>query len=88
MKPELILQTDLLDILFYNRNKDYGAYTLRKQYNARLAKAVGGTFALAALFCVCWYVQLNYSTHNRSVVAGQPVKDVLSEDSGPRKKTT
>jgi periplasmic protein TonB len=31
-----ILKADLLDILFDNRNKDYGAYRLRKFYNGRL----------------------------------------------------
>lgn len=31
-----ILKADMLDILFENRNKLYGAYTLRKYYNHRL----------------------------------------------------
>lgn len=31
-----ILKADMLDILFENRNKHYGAYTLRKFYNQRL----------------------------------------------------
>ncbi len=30
MRPENILQADLLDIIFINRNKEYGAYMLRK----------------------------------------------------------
>lgn len=46
MKPERILQSDVLDILFENRNKDYGAYELRKQYNRRLKKAMFITTAL------------------------------------------
>lgn len=40
MKPYAILQSNLLDIIFENRNKDYGAYPLRKNYNKRLAAAV------------------------------------------------
>ncbi|GAO41498.1 TonB family protein [Flavihumibacter petaseus] len=36
MKPETILRSDLLDILFENRNKTYGAYDLRRHYNERL----------------------------------------------------
>ena len=28
MKAEMIMQSNLLDIIFENRNKDYGAYTL------------------------------------------------------------
>ena len=30
MNQQSILQSNLLDIIFENRNKDYGAYTLRK----------------------------------------------------------
>ncbi|MDQ6764273.1 MAG: energy transducer TonB [Bacteroidota bacterium] len=40
MKPYAILQSNLLDIIFENRNKDYGAYPLRKNYNKRLTAAV------------------------------------------------
>jgi periplasmic protein TonB len=40
MKTELILKSDVLDILFENRNKDYGAYNLRKFYDNRLMKSV------------------------------------------------
>lgn len=41
MKAEQIMQSDLLDIIFENKNKDYGAYALRKNYNSRLYKAMG-----------------------------------------------
>ena len=41
MKKELLLQTDILDIIFENRNKAYGAYNLRKYYDQRMNKAVG-----------------------------------------------
>jgi periplasmic protein TonB len=50
MKPEAILQSDMLDILFENRNKDYGAYSLRKNYNKRLMQALGGTGLMVCLF--------------------------------------
>ncbi|MBC7889599.1 MAG: energy transducer TonB [Ferruginibacter sp.] len=40
MNSELIMKSDLLDILFEKRNKAYGAYTLRKFYNNRLVKSV------------------------------------------------
>lgn len=32
MNSDTILQSDLLDIIFENRNKEYGAYLLRKNY--------------------------------------------------------
>jgi protein TonB len=41
MKTELILKSDVLDIVFDNRNKDYGAYDLRKFYDNRLMRSVG-----------------------------------------------
>jgi len=40
MKTELILKSDVLDIVFENRNKDYGAYNLRKFYDNRLMKSI------------------------------------------------
>ena len=47
MKSENILQADLLDIVFENRNKAYGAYELRKHYKGRLVKAMTLAFLLA-----------------------------------------
>src|SRR6187200_2213610 len=40
MTPEAILRSDVLDIIFENRNKQYGAYTLRREYNRRLITAL------------------------------------------------
>lgn len=40
MKREQILSADLLDILFENRNKAYGAYSIRKAYASHLKKAL------------------------------------------------
>lgn len=44
-----ILKSDLLDILFDNRNKQYGAYTLRKHYNNRLLLSLGIALSSALL---------------------------------------
>ncbi len=52
MKTDHILKADLLDILFDNRNKKYGAYQLRKFYNNRLYKALGLTFVFIAIISV------------------------------------
>jgi len=41
MTNKEILQADMLDILFEHRNKIYGAYALRKEYNSRLGTALG-----------------------------------------------
>jgi protein TonB len=47
MNKELIMKSDVLDILFENRNKAYGAYDLRKFYSNRLIKATGIMIAVA-----------------------------------------
>ena len=41
MTNKEILKADLLDILFENRNKAYGAYALRRNYNHRMLCAFG-----------------------------------------------
>jgi periplasmic protein TonB len=40
MNAETILRSDVLDIIFENRNKQYGAYDLRKGYRRRLFHAL------------------------------------------------
>lgn len=40
MDSKKILTADLLDLVFDNRNKDYGAYELRRFYNQRIGKAL------------------------------------------------
>src|SRR4030095_3761307 len=40
MDTNKILSADLLDLVFDNRNKDYGAYELRKTYHTRITKAL------------------------------------------------
>jgi periplasmic protein TonB len=40
MDSKKILSADLLDLVFDNRNKDYGAYELRKNYQIRITKAI------------------------------------------------
>lgn len=48
MNKDLILKSDVLDIVFENRNKAYGAYELRKQYGGRMNKALGMMLGIAA----------------------------------------
>ncbi len=48
MRTDQILSADLIDIVFEHRNKNYGAYDLRKFYSNRLMMALGFTFMLAA----------------------------------------
>ncbi|HET6253174.1 MAG TPA: TonB family protein [Puia sp.] len=40
MEPNQIKEAHILDILFDGRNKEYGAYELRKTYNRRMVKSM------------------------------------------------
>lgn len=50
MNTQDILNANILDILFDGKNKAYGAYDLRKNYNKRLVKALAGTLGICLLF--------------------------------------
>lgn len=49
MDVNKILKADILDIIFEGKNKEYGAYNLRKTYNKRITYAIIGTVTLALL---------------------------------------
>ena len=72
MTNKEIMQASLLDILFENRNKDYGAYALRLTYNHRLIIAV-----LSSLALVSCLLLLN-SFHKKNE---QPVISAVKKDS-------
>lgn len=57
MNKDKILQANVLDIIFENRNKSYGAYTLRKFYNDRLYKALGIVGMLVLVLCLLSFLQ-------------------------------
>ena len=44
-----ILSADILDIIFDGRNKEYGAYELRKTYNTRMRNALFGMLGFCAV---------------------------------------
>ncbi|PWK79652.1 outer membrane transport energization protein TonB [Mucilaginibacter oryzae] len=44
-----LYKTEWLDLVFDHRNKNYGAYELRKTYGSTMAKAMGIAFAAVAL---------------------------------------
>ncbi len=61
-----ILKANLLDIVFENRNKDYGAYALRKGYNTRMLTALGAGLSFILLFVFI-------STTGKSKSSSKPV---------------
>ncbi len=49
MEANKILSADVLDLIFEGKNKEYGAYDLRKSYNKRITRALLITSAVALL---------------------------------------
>ena len=49
MTNKEILQSDVLDIIFENRNKVYGAYAIRRGYNNRMLVALGSGMSVIIL---------------------------------------
>ncbi len=49
MTNKEILQSDVLDIIFENRNKVYGAYAIRRGYNNRMLIALGAGMSVILL---------------------------------------
>ncbi len=50
MTNKEILKADLLDIIFEKRNKDYGAYAIRRGYHHRLLTAMGAAISVILVF--------------------------------------
>lgn len=72
MDANKILNADVLDIIFEGKNKEYGAYDLRKTYNKRLTMAFIITIAaLLLIFLV--------SILANALEKGQP-KDIIIKD--------
>jgi protein TonB len=74
------MQADILDILFEGRNKEYGAYDLRKTYNGRLLKAIAVTGTVILLLFVGGMVS---GRGTRRVAVPPPVTDVTLEVAHP-----
>jgi protein TonB len=53
MDVNKIMSADILDIIFEGKNKEYGAYELRKTYNKRI------TIALSVMILVCLLIFLS-----------------------------
>ncbi len=77
MDANKILNADILDIIFEGRNKEYGAYELRKSYNRRLIRALIGTAAVILLLFIGYFVSgMKFGPKKAGVI----VQDVQLED--------
>lgn len=78
MEINKILSADILDIIFEGRNKDYGAYQLRKTYNKRLITALIATASIL-LLSFGGYVLSNFLNKD-DVKQDMVVQDVQLEE--------
>lgn len=78
MEANKVLNASLLDIIFDGRNKGYGAYELRKNYNKRLIEALVGVVIITLLvWAVAFLSSQEDSGVNKQVLV---IKDVQLEE--------
>jgi periplasmic protein TonB len=77
MDVNKIMSADILDIIFEGRNKDYGAYELRKTYNRRMVASLIATAVLIAALFIAYVIANKISeTDSKDMV----VQDVQLEE--------
>ncbi len=69
MNAATILQSDALDIIFENRNKQYGAYTLRREYNTRLYRSLALVMGITVLLVAQNYFSFNPPPKGSGILA-------------------
>lgn len=83
MEAKKVLNASLLDIIFDGRNKEYGAYELRKTYNKRLIEALTGVIIATLLVLVVTFLPKQSNEVNNQALV---VKDVQLEEITAEKK--
>ena len=78
MEVNKILSADILDIIFEGRNKDYGAYELRKTYNKRMVTSLVIVAAIIALLFIGYLV--SSLLENKEETKTVQVQDVQLEE--------
>jgi protein TonB len=76
METNKILTADVLDIIFEGRNKEYGAYNLRKTYNRRITIALVTTVAVCAFLFLLSVMGSGKKNEEAEII----VQDVQLED--------
>lgn len=81
MEANKILNADILDLVFENRNKDYGAYELRKTYNKRILKALIITASVALLALLgSFLAKALQSKNNNFKVSEMTLQNIKQEE--------
>jgi periplasmic protein TonB len=85
MEANKILSADILDLVFEGRNKDYGAYELRKTYNRRITRALIITATLFILIFLAAFLSKTLSNNNDKVVDVKEVElTAIKEEEQPK----
>ena len=82
MEANKILSADILDLLFEGKNKDYGAYDLRKTYNKRIIRAliITASIALLALLGSVLASSMNNNGKNKVKINEVTLQDIKQEE--------
>lgn len=82
MDANKILSSNLLDLVFEGRNKEYGAYELRKTYNKRIiiALVITGSVALLALIGSILASTLDNSNKENIKIQEVTMQDLKQEE--------
>lgn len=85
MEANKILSADILDLIFEDRNKDYGAYDLRKTYNRRIviALVITASIALLALLGSILASQLKSDKDQEVDIKEMTLQDIKTEEKPP-----
>jgi periplasmic protein TonB len=84
MEANKILSADILDLVFEGRNKDYGAYQLRKTYNKRILKALIITASVALLALLGSFLASKLDTGPKKIdIKEVTIQDIKQDEEKP-----
>jgi protein TonB len=85
MEANKILSADILDVIFEDRNKEYGAYELRKTYNSRITRALLITASVALLALIGSWLSNRFTASTDKTLEQKEfvLEDVKQEEEQP-----
>ena len=84
MEANKILSADILDLVFEGRNKDYGAYELRKTYNRRITRALIITATLFILIFLAAFLNKTLQREEKAVDVKEVELTAIKEEEEPK----
>ncbi|HEY1115899.1 MAG TPA: energy transducer TonB [Chitinophagaceae bacterium] len=84
MEANKILSADILDLVFEGRNKEYGAYELRKTYNRRITRALIITASLFILIFLAAFLNKTLKSEEKAVEVKEVELTAIKEEEEPK----